>query len=168
MPTPTYDLISEQVLASPASSVTFTSIPQTYKDLVLEVSNTKHSYAGSSSVYDNAMRFNGDTGQNYSTTNLQGDGTNALSGRDANAFSVATHWPMASSSVGILVFNIFNYTNTNMNKTVISRSNNASGIVGAYSSLWRSTAAINRIDIVVSGGYTISAGTTLRLYGIYG
>jgi hypothetical protein len=37
MPTPTYDLIESTALGSSASSITFSSIPSTYRDLVLVI-----------------------------------------------------------------------------------------------------------------------------------
>ena len=76
--------IATQALTSAASSVTFSSIPQGYTDLVV-VCSVKGAVNGSLWMY-----FNGDTGNNYSGTQLYantGAGT-ALSTRSSNAANI--------------------------------------------------------------------------------
>ena len=71
---PTYTPIATQTLGSSAASVTFSSIPGTYTDLMLI------SFAqGQASGGDNrlVLQFNGDTATNYSSTYLIGNGTTA-------------------------------------------------------------------------------------------
>ena len=164
MPTPTYDLIQEQVLSSSAASVTFSSIPGTYKDLVLELVGT---YTSNTTTY---VRPNGDTSSLYSVTNLQGDGTTASSTRyDRTALSGAGFWvaPNAfTSGIGTANANIMSYANTNVNKTCISRFGQAGQVTGAAVSLWGSTAAIT--SLVVRCGSTFDTGFVMRLWGIAG
>lgn len=168
MPTPTMTLIQETVLSSPASSVTFTSIPQTYKDLVLELSNCNHSYAGSGAVYDQFAQFNSDTANNYSNTKIYGESTYAISTRNSNNASIAGTYPMASSGIGVSVMHVMSYASTSVYKTTLLRDSVSPSAVTANVGLWRSTAAINSIRIGPSGSYTMSAGTTVRLYGLVG
>ena len=76
----TYTPIATQTLSANTASVTFSSIPQGYTDLVLIVSATPVA-AG---TWNLEMRFNNDTGSNYSRTVLSGDGSTAQSDRQSN------------------------------------------------------------------------------------
>ena len=68
----TYESISSVTLTSNSTTVTFGSIPQTYTDLVLVIV-AKITSGG----LDMFIRFNSDTGSNYSYTQLYGNGTSA-------------------------------------------------------------------------------------------
>ena len=74
----TYEPIATTTLGTSASSVTFSTIPGTYTDLVLVVAGT------SAATNGNEMQFNGDTGNNYSFTLLYGTGSAAVSSRNSN------------------------------------------------------------------------------------
>jgi hypothetical protein len=78
----TYEAIATQTLGSAAASVTFSSIPSTYTDLVL-VCNFETSSNAIAGVY---IQFNGDTSTNYSSTNLIGNGSTAESSRQNSTF----------------------------------------------------------------------------------
>jgi hypothetical protein len=162
----TYTPIATTTLGSATQTVTFTSIPATYTDLRLVISNTKHSFAGTGRVFDSVLQFNNDTASNYSSTNLLGDGSSASSTRSSSATSLQVHWSRASDDPGLLTFDIMNYANTTTYKTAVYRSSTANATAAAYVGLWRSTAAITEIDVTVSATYTISTGTVLTLYGI--
>ena len=154
-----YEVISTQTLGSAAASVTFSSIPQTYTDLVLIV-NTKTS--NNVNVF---MRFNGDTSSNYSDTRLVGDGSSASSGRLTNQTSFIIISGDPSLNFSTYKVDIFNYTNATTFKTCLTRSNSADR-VAALVKLWRATpAAISTINIRVDTG-TFNTGSTFTLYGI--
>jgi len=166
----TYEPISTQTLGSDIATVTFSSIPQTYTDLVL-VSNLKHSYVGSAVVQINGLQFNSDTATNYSTTYIQGNGTAASSSRGTSNPGFTIYSSMASAtSFMSQTFHIFNYTNATTYKTILFRSGNADDAgYGAVASvgLWRATpAAITRIDFVATSTYVWKTGSTFTLYGI--
>ena len=59
-----------------------------------------------------------------------------------------------------------NYANTTTYKSIIGRANRADSGVDAAVALWRSTAAITRIDIKLKNGGSFTAGSTFTLYGI--
>lgn len=156
-----YTLISTQTLLNPAASVTFSSIPQTYKDLVLE-------FVGYASVAtDNlAMRFNGDLGNNYSDTYVAGNGTAASSTRRTNVSSMNMgNYTPASGSPGFDIINIMSYSSGSVYKTAISRNNDASNWVASYVGLWRSTVAITSITLICPNG-NVGSGTTFKLWGV--
>lgn len=167
MPTPTYDLIEEKVLSSAAPSVVFNSITGTYKDLVVEYIVQ----SSDTNPQDVILRFNSDTGTNYSYTNVNGTGTAAGSYRLSSVSSItcdfygtptSTRW---SSSI----INIMSYANSNVNKTVLIRTGAAASGVEAIVGLWRSTAAITSLNFALTGSsVNFAAGSTFRLYGIAG
>ena len=162
MPTPTWDLIEEKVLASAQASVTFSSIPQTYKDLVLEC--IVQNVAGGNV----SMRFNGDTGSNYSATALYGTGSAAQSSRETNATSGIMDYvgtPPTSGSFNVEIAQLFSYANTNVNKSWISRAGNAASGVDALAGLWRSTAAITTI-LVFPRSTSFNTNSVFRLWGV--
>jgi hypothetical protein len=153
----TYVPLATQTLSSAASSVTFSSIPQTYTDLVLVVAG------GTTVTTDVYIEFNGDTGTNYSRTYLGGNGTSASSGRSTSTTAIPSFYIGSSQSTGYA--HIMSYANTNVNKTILTRSSSADVFVLTNVGLWRSTAAINSIKILTVGT-NLSSGSTFNLYGI--
>jgi hypothetical protein len=159
----TYTQIASTTLGSAASSVTLSSIPGTYTDLVLIMN------AGSSvNNADIDINVNGDTGANYSRTILYGDGATAGSARESSATKFRlTYFGNASivfSWIGIV--NFMNYSNTTTYKTFLSKARNATNYgVNDQAGLWRNTAAISSMVITNASG-TFSTGSTFNLYGI--
>lgn len=156
----TYTPIATTTLGSAAASYTFSSIPSTYTDLILV-------FAGSSSSAAQSleMRFNSDTGSNYSFTGLYGTGSVAGSFRTSNL----TYARLCNFSTGQgnAIAHIQNYSNTTTNKTILTRSNDAGNDVIGFVNLWRSTSAITSILLQnIGGGTNIAAGSTFTLYGI--
>ena len=165
MATNTYVALDTQTLGSAAASVTFSSIPQTYTDLVLVMSVQGASVATSR---DPGIRFNGDTGSNYSYTGLTGNGSSASSFRSSNQTAGAAGFSFPTSNFEIIIMSIQNYSNATTYKTALFRNNNAAVIVGACVNLWRNTAAITSLTILGSdlGAININSGSTFTLYGI--
>ena len=170
MPTPTYDLIQEQVLGSAAASVTFSSIPGTYKDLVLEFVGSAASTADTP-----AIRFNGDTATNYSATSLAGNGTTATSQRQSNVnrIQVGGFQDPVGTTPSTLFVNVQSYTSTNVFKTVIARHSNFNGSAGTAGSivgLWRKSPAeaITSITVLTENGNSYATNSTFRLWGVSG
>ena len=157
--TATYDCIATTTAAGGETSISFTSISGTFTDLVL-VSNLL-----ATTAYELFVQFNSDTGSNYSTTYLQGDGSSASSGRESNKSQIIAAYS-ASANPTAVITHIQNYSNSTTYKTVLSRSSAASSAVIAYVGLWRSTAAITSIQLKLTATKTFSAGATFTLYGI--
>jgi hypothetical protein len=163
----TYQAIATQTLGSAAASVTFSSIPSTYTDLVLVI-NAGGSIAGNGIN----LRFNSDTATNYSDTGMWGTGSSAASGRHTSITSASV-----TIAVGVtnnpsdtqVILNIMNYANTTTYKSLLSRSNNASASAAypgteAIVAMWRSTSAVNEITLLCGANFVI--GSTFNLYGI--
>lgn len=164
----TYTPIATTTLGSNQSTVSFSSIPSTYTDLIL-ILNAKTNASGSDSYY--GLAFNGDnTSGLYSSTRLYGDGS-AVSNRYSNINYLGL-WSMSGNpaSFGINILNIQNYANSTTYKTTLARNNNAGATTQACVGLWRNTNAINSITIYpepVSGaGQLWISGSTFTLYGI--
>jgi hypothetical protein len=163
MPSTYEPIATVTVSGSSTNLVTFSSIPGTYTDLVAVCSIG----ATTTGVYHNFI-LNSDTGNNYSRTQLFGNGSTASSYRasnEASAFFDDDVLPNASNTYGVFILNFQNYVNTTTNKTVISRYNNSANRVGATVNLWRNTAAINDIKFSTTGAF-YSSGSTFTLYGI--
>lgn len=164
----TYEPIASTTLGIAAATVTFganNSLPQGYTDLVL-VTESKRS-VGSTGGADFDIRFNGDTGTNYSETYLQGSSGTASSGRVSSQTKLvffATAETSATGS-GVSVTQIMSYSNTNVYKTVLSAGVGSQEFVRRHVGLWRSTSAVTQIDLIsVSGDF--KSGSTFALYGI--
>jgi hypothetical protein len=153
----TYSPIAKTTLGSPQTDVEFTSISQSYTDLIIVIS-------GSADPAQNVNMRVGDgsvdTGTNYSATYLAGNGTSASSGRFSTQSSALVG--AIYTDRGNCIVHLQNYSNTTTYKTFLGRQNSAGVQTGAYVALWRSTAAINTIRFINS----FDANTSLTLYGI--
>ena len=158
--TGTYTLIASNTLASVTTEITFSSIPSTYTDLVVVVN-----YKANNGAKYLTMRLNGDTGTNYSRTEIFATDTAITNQRLANenyAYINSVNAPTGTWATFIL--NLNDYSNTTTYKTILTRANSSTN-VGMNTNLWRSTAAINTIFLTALGsGYDI--GSTFRIYGI--
>ena len=158
MPTPTYDLIASNVLTSSAASVTFSSIPATYRDLVL----VADALSTSSTALE--IEFNSDSGNNYYIVQMHGDGSSAASGTETwSAF-----YPYAgvtNTNRMLAVVQIMDYSATDKHKSILARSNRADQRVAANAGRWANTNAITSIKLTASG-HSLASGTTFYLYGI--
>ena len=154
----TYTPIATTTLGSATSTVTFSSIPQTYTDLRVVFTGT----ANTTSAF--GLRYNSDTGTNYSYTLVYGSGTSALSTRASGTADPGNGnvWTTQSN----VIADIMNYSNSTTYKTAISRADNAGNRTAAWVSLWRSTAAITNLQITTTSANTYSVGSTFTLYGI--
>jgi hypothetical protein len=159
--TATYEMIATTTLGSAAGDVTFTSISSAYTDLIIVTS-----IRGSVAQNQN-LRFNNDTASNYSNTYFEGDGTGVASGRRSSQTSIVDfgYLRTAASTFASGIIQVMNYSNTTTYKTALSRADLATLGTQAAVGLWRSTSAINRVDLVCGGG-SYQAGSTFTIYGI--
>lgn len=154
----TYEPIATTTLGSTSATVTFSSIPSTYTDLVLIISAGMGTGPGYAYLY-----FNNDTGANYSRTEVNGNGSSAASARFSNQIPISIDTGLGSSVNRI---NIMNYSNSTTYKTSLWRSDVPAGITDAGVGLWRSTSAITRIDLTGYSTTTFASGSVFTLYGI--
>jgi hypothetical protein len=168
MATNTYVALKQTTVDIATPSVTFTSIPQGYTDLVVVMSAAMSSGSGTFSSW----QANGDTGTNYSSTTLYGTGSSTGSERQTNtANPYLNYYSDISTTLGqnTTIATWLNYSNTTTFKTALVRSGTASGSTypgtSAHVGLWRNTAAITSLAIKANG-VNFAAGSTFSLYGI--
>lgn len=152
MPTPTYDLLASSVLTTATASVTFSSISQDYRDLVLVTENDGAYF----------IRVNSDSSSTYENVRMTGDGSTPSS----STFSITFWAPTNLGTAGLGVWQIMDYSATDKHKTALSRLNRASGNVSAAAHRYPSNSAITTIILDTGGNPDFSAGSTFHLYGI--
>jgi hypothetical protein len=162
--TSTYEKIGTSTISgSSTNTVTFNSIGG-YTDIVavLELTTT-----GASANYYCLMRFNSDSGNNYSFTNLSGGGATAISDRGSNHSGIYTSYASVINPDRVISnISIQNYSNSTTYKTVLVRSGSAAqASVSAMVQLWRNTAAVTSIVFTTTAN-NFGAGSILTLYGI--
>ena len=163
MPTSTYEKIATYTIPSATNTYTFTSISGTYTDLEIVMTGTV-SVAGR----DPSIRFNSDTGTNYSYTNLSGNGSSALSSRVSNNtyIQMTTNASWSTTIPCNTLVKVMNYSNSTTYKTTLNRSNASDyASVDATVGLWRSTSAITSVTLFLPSG-NFNTGSTFTLYGI--
>jgi hypothetical protein len=156
MPTPTYVPLATATLASSASSVTFSSIPATYRDLIVVVNGTN------ANSVDNFWRANGDSGFNYSYVRANNSGNSPVS----SGFSGGSEaWAgRIGPDLSTIVLQFMDYSANNKHKTVLTRSNVGATTVTMEASRWANNSVITSIAIIASGSF--NSGSTFNLYGI--
>lgn len=161
----TYEPIATTTLGSAASTITFSSIPNTYTDLRIVLVGTSDATGAGQAVL---MRFNSDTATNYSATRLSGNGSAASSARWTNIASIYCSIDGLSTTIPTLqMIDIFSYAGSTYKTALISNNEdkNGSGYVEARVGLWRSTSAITSVSLLIGSG-NFATGTVATLYGI--
>lgn len=157
------------------SSLSFTSIPGTYQHL--QVRGITRANDASTSATDMTIRFNSDTGSNYTYHILQGTGATAsASGNGTQTISYifrnVVGGGTTSGIFGASIIDVHDYASTSKYKTLrafAGSDRNASDTtyrVQLSSGLWQSTSAITTITLGCSANF--ASGTTFALYGIKG
>lgn len=162
--------IGAVTLTSGASSVTFSSIPQTYTHLQLRAIGRATEVAPDSVGY---LQFNGDTSSNYAVHTIRGNGTNVVASGELRSNIVPFRISGGSSSANIFggaIIDILDYTNTNKFKTTRALSghdeNSTNGVIVITSGLWRSTSSVSSITLTTDP--TWATYSSFALYGIKG
>lgn len=160
----TYEPIATTTLASLNTTISFTSIPSTYTDLKVVFNGSSSS--GTIGLW---FRFNNDSATNYSSTWMVGNGTTASSTRTSNYNEIRPAGNILTTTNNTMVIlDLFSYAGST-NKTCliqVAGDQNGSGSVVRTVGLYRSTSAINRIDVSGEFSTNLTVGSTATLYGI--
>jgi len=156
----TYEPIQSVTATGSSTVISFTSIPQTYTDLVVIFTG----FATTGNFY---VRVNSDSSAIYSQTDIRGDGSVAGSSRETAQSNVYIGDYIANpiSTISNAVMNFNNYSNTTTFKSFLFRGNNAAKFTGLTAGLWRSTAAITGISLHSSSA-NFDSTSVATLYGI--
>ena len=172
-----YTVIDHTELGAAAASYNVTSIPSSYDHLLL-MASVRSDY-GSNFVFP-LLTFNGDSGTNYSDTELRAIGNATIQSARNNSNAYLQAGTVAGSSVTADTFGIWNcwipnYADTTGYKAALINSvaENASTGYGTWNvnwtaGLWHSTAAINQITLAVFDAADFIQHSTFTLYGVTG
>lgn len=173
-----FESIATVTASGGETSLSFTSIPGTYKSLQIRgmyLDTQTASNAGEQLF----IRYNSDSGSNYNYHTLYGDGTSVTADNGATTYvrvkqaGVRTGPSSQTTTYGSFVFDLIDYASTSKYKTskAFSGANNNSTStafqVALDSGLWRSTSAVTSITLL-PGSDTFATGTKFALYGIKG
>ncbi len=168
-------LISETVLSADAASVTFSSIPDDFKSLLLILQGRTNAALETDPA---SMRFNGDTGNNYDrlTSNFITSGITHTVSRAASSIVAIARFEAANSRASIFApafILIPNYTLTTREKTALGFSASAgdlsvdADLIQSFSNgLWRDTSVITSITFIPVTGTNFVSDSAFALYGI--
>jgi hypothetical protein len=171
----TYQLINSSTISTATNSVTFSSIPATYTDLVLRISARA---TDTGQYFTPTLRFNSDTGTNYSFIFLYSysSTTGSGSGGSSSETSAKVQWSATASDAtantfGNAEFYIPAYATDKqkpMSSYGVAATAAGSSFQATTANLWRNTGAINSIQIAAGHGtsYNFAVGSSFYLYGI--
>jgi hypothetical protein len=148
----TYTLIASNTVGSGGTAaITFSSIPATYTDLLVKMSaRTAYNIAGSISAF---LRFNGDTGSNYSGRRLIGTGSSVTSDNSSTTSFINTFLDITAytaNTFGNAEYYIPNYTGStakSISVDGVTEHNAVLSYASLVAGLWTGTAAITSINI---------------------
>ena len=159
MPTPTYTPLATVTLGSAAASVTFSSIPATYRDLILVITAQR-----TGTPVNVGMRFNGDSGSNYTSVYMTGTGSSPATGIVSSTnFQLDLYPYPPSSGFNNYIVQMMDYSATDKHKPILVRVNDAGNATEASAGRWASTAAVNSLALTLSN---FNTGSTFSLYGV--
>jgi hypothetical protein len=163
----TMTLIETKTLGTAAASIEFTSIPQDGTDLVVLCSVR----VDVDSIALN-IRFNGDTGSNFTMRILRGNGSSALS--ETSTSSALDSSGSNNSSATANTFSngtlyIPNYTGStakSVSMDSVTENNATQAFQTIHAGIWTGTAAITSILFGRFAGGNLVAGSTISLYKV--
>jgi len=154
------------------TSVTFSSIPSTYKSLQIR-GTIAISGARGTPIY---FTLNGDTTVNYFSHALVGFNSSVVAANDggnSNGWFAVPYDGVANTSYPVsFIADIVDYSSGSKYSTtrIFSGANDnttgANPSVALHSTLWKSTSVINSITILAGASNTFASGTSIALYGV--
>lgn len=166
-------LIETRTIASVTSTISFTSIPSTFTDLVLLVS--ARNTGTNTGIF---VRFNSDSGSNYIWRRLLGDGVSRYTDNNSTyggVYNQGIYWTFfdistnTANTFGNGIMTVTNYASSTtkpISADASQETNATSAYQGITSGLWTGTAAINSVTLTWEGGANFDVGSMVSLYGI--
>lgn len=158
--TPTYVLLNQITLAANSSSVTFSGIPNTYRDLVLVFDGL----LSTSSTYN--IQVNADSANHYSVWaygNSNNNGVGSLTQSNSGQFPLVIYTGTPASGRINCSLQFLDYSAIDKHKTAVMRTSGTHE-VGMTAGRYGSTNAITSLRMFTSS--TFVAGSTFSLYGL--
>lgn len=153
--------LANVTLGASASTVTFSSISGSYRDLILVI-NAKNT-VGATGL---RMRVNGDTSSTYSWIVMEGNGSSSAAGSSFGS-GLTDRFALGSNTTaqGQQVIQFLDYSTTDKHKPVLARYDDAGTASGAMTGRWASTSAITSL-VAFPDTNQFAAGSTFALYGV--
>lgn len=155
--------LANLTLGSAATTVTFSSISGSYRDLVLVVAGGSNSY----SAFE--IKFNGSSA-NYTYAGMETNGGSSAYVPSGAATALVGNYNYWVEDIGTsnttYQFQVFDYAQTSKHKSTLYRVSAAATGVGAYFGRWADTSAVTSIAVGRAAGNTWRTGTTFALYGV--
>jgi hypothetical protein len=165
----TFELIASSTVGSGgAASIDFTSIPSTYTDLVVKCSIRDTTGGVGAYLY---LRFNNDSGSNYSSKTIEGNGS------AANSYSNTSQTKMlfwntngggaTSNTFGNAELYVPNYLSSNQKSVsmdTVAETNATVQYMDLVAGIWTGTSAINQLTLLPDAGF--AQYSTAYLYGV--
>ena len=167
-----FDLLETTTLTSSASSVTFSGLDaySDYKHLQI-----RYIVRNASTGFYRDIRFtlNGDTGANYSSHKLTGNGStiasSALTSRNQIDGGVIPDNNLVANSFAAGIFDLLDFANDSKAKTsrmLMGFTDTTYPHIQLTSGRWGSTAAVTSINILNDGSQNFITGSRFSLYGV--
>jgi hypothetical protein len=157
----TYTPLATTTISSNTNTVTFSSISGIYTDLVVigVAQGTRDTFGG-----DFNLRFNGDSAANYSQAQTVGTGASATTGYfgSINGINIGSIGGANSGRYATAIWNIFNYSNPSVYKSVLAYRGRDATLVGGQ---WNNNSAITSVTCFCDG-HNFVAGSIFSLFGI--
>lgn len=163
--TATEDLIASSTLGSAATTITFSGVPSTYNSLRIILRGACASQAFP------VIRFNGDTGTNYTYMSYEGVGTSIYTFRGTGndyAYLTGGNLDWDNSKISTIKIDILGYKNTSVRTNIVALNGadrNGAGGVSVTTNVWANTSTVTSIELGARG-VNFLAGTTASLYGL--
>lgn len=155
------ELIAQQTLTSNTTTVTFSSIPQTFRDISLVAT------VNVSTTSTVRFQVNGDTAANYGIVYMSGNGSSTSSyAAHGIGFITTSSYDQNASNPAILRIESLDYA-LNTHKTFLIRNASNNLYVDHRVARWVSTSPITSISFYNSAG-SFTTGSIFTLYGIPG
>lgn len=166
----TFATIQSQTLNnSSTSTVTFSSIPQTFTDLFFIC----HVRSADSTTGIN-IRFNGDSASNYAASYFLANNSSVTTAAYIGHTSIlATGFSSSatvsgSSNFSPFIFSVLSYSSSVIKKTTVGQAfafnSTSDHAINISNGAWDSTNAINSVSLIGTGNF--AAGSVFSLYGI--
>jgi hypothetical protein len=164
----TYTLIDKSILTGTQASITFSSIPSTYTDLLLKVSARDNNTPSANGSYY-TIGFNGST-TGFTARYLRGTGsavTSATFNQYAGNSVTTAQTTNTFSNDEIYIPNYAGSNNKSYSSDAVVETNAAGAFATLIAGLWSNTAAITSLKIeAAGGGFLFQIGSSFYLYGI--
>jgi hypothetical protein len=169
--------IYTQTASGSAAVITFNNIPQTFTDLLIEVSARSSNASNDSFFMQCGTSLGFDSAAVYSQTRLGGDGAGVWSDRQTGqswCFTYATVPATngTSNTFGSAQIYVPNYISSNFKSFILNAVSERSATTGnnieqmLHADLWRNTNALTSVKFQLLSGSNFAANSTITIYGI--